>query len=301
MLIPIWIGGALPRKNRTGIQLLFVAAIGLLTVPIDIRRTIAQPQTDESLRASSHPSPGWEIRHSSVRGEVAFKLWHLVENLDSGKCELFSSSDSLTEPNDRRGAPEHQDIDVSADYPQKVAEMRGILEAARRAVADASVSGSDKHRPSLSFHSQADVVICHARDASVSGTTLVYEPLAHKDTLGCWSHQEDYATWQIEIPKSGEYVLEILQGCGTDSAGAQVEIAIDDARVRFMVEGTGHFQRFVPRRVGKVRLRSGGPRTLSVKALTKPGPAVMDLRRVALIPVADPEGTAAEEIGSSRE
>jgi hypothetical protein len=53
-------------------------------------------------------------------------------------------------------------------------------------------------------------------------------------------------------------------------------------KVWVRVEGTGHFQRFVPRTIGVVTLAEAGPHRLSVKALTKTGGAVTDLRRVVL-------------------
>lgn len=50
----------------------------------------------------------------------------------------------------------------------------------------------------------------------------------------------------------------------------------------FTVEETGHFQRFVPRTIGTVKIEKAGKYTLAVKPKTKPKGAVMDLRRVTL-------------------
>jgi hypothetical protein len=47
------------------------------------------------------------------------------------------------------------------------------------------------------------------------------------------------------------------------------------------VEATGHFQRFIPRTAGTLTL-DAGKTTLSVRAKSKPGVAVMDLRRLTL-------------------
>ena len=49
------------------------------------------------------------------------------------------------------------------------------------------------------------------------------------------------------------------------------------------VQDTGGFQNFLERNVGIVEL-SSGPHVLTVKPLTKPGLAVMDLRQVTLKP-----------------
>ena len=49
------------------------------------------------------------------------------------------------------------------------------------------------------------------------------------------------------------------------------------------VQDTGGFQNFVERDLGAIEL-SAGQHTRSVKPLTKPGQAVMDLRQVVLKP-----------------
>jgi hypothetical protein len=47
---------------------------------------------------------------------------------------------------------------------------------------------------------------------------------------------------------------------------------------------TGHFQQFIQRTIGTVDLPAG-KQTLAVRPRSKPGAAVMDLRRVVLRPV----------------
>jgi hypothetical protein len=57
----------------------------------------------------------------------------------------------------------------------------------------------------------------------------------------------------------------------------------------FKVEETGHFQRFIPRSIGTIKLEKAGKYTLTVKAQSKPGAAVMDLRRIVLRAAAEQE------------
>ena len=64
--------------------------------------------------------------------------------------------------------------------------------------------------------------------------------------------------------------------------GSQVEVSVAGQSLTAKVEETGHFQRFVPRTIGTVRFDKAGPADLAVRAKTKPGNAVMDLRRVVL-------------------
>jgi hypothetical protein len=126
-------------------------------------------------------------------------------------------------------------------------------------------------------------VLLEARDAKPHGAKLHYEPEPHKDTLGYWVNPDDWAEWTFTPPRPGVYEVELLVGCGAGSGGSEIEVRVGDQAVKMKVEETGHFQRFVPRRIGSLRISRPGEQTLSVHALAKPGAAVMDLRRVALI------------------
>ena len=59
------------------------------------------------------------------------------------------------------------------------------------------------------------------------------------------------------------------------------------ARLTFTVQDTGHFQSMILRTIGEVKL-AAGKHSLAVKPRTKPGVAVMDLRRVVLRPTPSP-------------
>jgi arylsulfatase A len=79
------------------------------------------------------------------------------------------------------------------------------------------------------------------------------------------------------------YEVEIQQGCGKGDGGAVVAVVIDDHTLTFAVQDTGHFQSMIQQTIGTVKLAIG-KHVLAVKPKTKPGAAVMDLRRVVLRP-----------------
>jgi len=111
---------------------------------------------------------------------------------------------------------------------------------------------------------------------------LKYEPQPQKDTLGFRVDPTDWVSWECGVPSAGRYVVEVLQGCGKGNGGSVVDVGVGEQTVRFRVEETGHFQRFVPRQIGTVELPVG--KTLvTIKPVEKKGGAVMDLRRVSLI------------------
>jgi arylsulfatase A len=127
----------------------------------------------------------------------------------------------------------------------------------------------------------------HAKEAKVHGKKLRYEPEPHKNVLGYWTEVDDWAEWNFEIAEAGNYELEIQQGCGTGSGGAEVIVEVGGKSLAFTVEETGHFQHMILRSVGEIEL-AAGKQTLAVRPKTKPGAAVMDLRRVVLRPIASP-------------
>jgi hypothetical protein len=124
----------------------------------------------------------------------------------------------------------------------------------------------------------------HAQDARVHGRALRYEAQPNKNVLGYWTNANDWADWDFELKTAGTYEVELQQGCGKGSGGAEVVIEVDDRKLTFTVQDTGNFQNMILRTVGQVNLATG-THSLAIKPHTKPGVAVMDLRRVVLRPV----------------
>ena len=125
-------------------------------------------------------------------------------------------------------------------------------------------------------------VVLQAKDATVHGATIRYEPQPHKNTVGYWSDVGDWVSWKVDGLRAGTYAVEVLQGCGKGQGGSEVVVSVGDETLPMVVEDTGHFQNFVPRVIGKVLLPEGA-HTVFIRAKTKKGVAVMDVRQVRLI------------------
>lgn len=132
------------------------------------------------------------------------------------------------------------------------------------------------------------VIVLHSRQAVVHGAVLRYEPQTNKITLGYWTRRDDWAGWNFSVPAPGAYQVEALQGCGPGSGGSEVLFSVGDQKIKMTVQETKHFQDFIPRVIGTIKLDRAGAHELQVRPQTKPGPAVMDLRQVRLIPIAAP-------------
>jgi len=241
--------------------------------------------------------------------------WKLVENFEDGKTELYdlakdpgeardvagqesarvaemkgklaawrvSVGAQETTPNPEFDAARNRALYIDRDPTKLTAGTKTAaqLEAEWRAWRD-EMDAAVKGHPKFVTPASGDVRLL-AKDAQVHGEKLRYEPQPQKNTLGFWVRAEDWASWDFDVPKAGRYEVEVLQGCG-NAGGAEVNVEAGGQTLRFTVTGTGHFQNFAQRTIGIVELPAGR-QTLAVKPQTKPGNAVMDLRRVVLRPV----------------
>jgi arylsulfatase A-like enzyme len=250
--------------------------------------------------------------------------WKLLEQLEDGSVELFDlASDpsetknlAATNPdrvNDLRqklhawrerigaqmpttnpdfDAALHRRLYVEQDpsrlLPEATAAATGTKWKAWRTAMNNARAGAE---PSVT-PAVGDIRL-HARDAVVHAKTMRYEAEPHKNVLGYWTDPADWAEWEFDVPESGEYEVEIQQGCGDGCGGALVAVEVGGERLEFTVQETGHFQQMILRTIGQVTLEAGRQK-LAIKPQTKPGPAVMDVRRVVLRPVTLAPGSAGE-------
>jgi hypothetical protein len=262
--------------------------------------------------------PNYTNQGGRPAGAIRDGDWKLVEQFEDGRLELYNLAEdpsekknaAETEPERARelvrklqawresvGAamptinPEfdparHLRLYVEQDPSQLVADSTAAATAEKwqawRAAMNAATRG---RRPSVTPAS-GDIRL-HAKDARIHAQTMRYEPEPHKNVLGYWTNAADWAEWEFEVKTSSAYEIEIQQGCGKGSGGAEVAVEVGGLTLKFTVQETGHFQHMIPRSIGEVELEPG-MHTLAVKPQSKPGVAVMDLRRVVLRPAGQP-------------
>lgn len=231
----------------------------------------------------------WHYPHYSNQGRqpggaIRKGDWKLIEFYDNSRIELYNLAEDVGEAHDR-----------AKEMPEKVKELHGALAAWRQSVGAQMMEKNPAYDPDWKPGPQpakqkpvvqgADgTILLHARDADVHGTTVRYEPEPNKNTIGYWTKADDWVSWDFEVKRPGAFRVVILQGCGKGSGGSEVEFAVGDQSVSVTVQDTGHFQNFVERNIGTVKLDEPGRYTLTVKPKSKPGVAVMDLRQVTLTP-----------------
>ncbi len=218
----------------------------------------------------------WHYPHYSNQGgkpgsAIRVGDYKLIEFAEDGRRELFNVKTDLSESRN-----------LIATKPDVAKELAGVLDAWRKAVGAKAMTPNPAFVPNP--QAKNGTITLHGKTALVHGVQLRYEPLPHKQTLGFWTMKDDWAEFEFTVMKPGTFTVEILQGCGARSGGSEVELAVDDRKVTFTVEETGGFQNFKAREVGTLTLDKPGRYTLTVRAKTKPGVAVMDLRQITLRP-----------------
>lgn len=204
-------------------------------------------------------------------GGVRSGNYKLVEFYEDGRRELFDVKKDLSESRN-----------LAAEKPEVVKGLAAQLDAWRKDVGAKMPTPNPDYKPNPP--NKDGVITMRASTALVTGVQLRFEPLPHKNTLGFWTNEDDYATFDFTVEKGGSFAVEVLQGCGKGSGGAEVELAVGDEKLTFTVKDTGGFQNFEARDVGTLKIEKPGKHALTVKAKTKPGVAVMDLRQIVLKP-----------------
>jgi putative membrane-bound dehydrogenase-like protein len=121
-----------------------------------------------------------------------------------------------------------------------------------------------------------------ASQASIYGQDIDFE--VGPDAIGFWHGESDHVEWVVDVTRPGEYVVLLEWSCAPYSAGNLVAIELGRQQLEFTAESTGAWHQFSRREVGTLQLMPG-KQSLVVRPagpLTKP--ALLDLKRIELIP-----------------
>jgi len=134
-------------------------------------------------------------------------------------------------------------------------------------------------------------ILLHAKHAKVHGRSARYEVGGGKDNIGFWTNVNDWVSWDFDLSQSGTYLVEITYACGRGSGGSTYRVAFQpkgaDAPVAELtgtIPVTGSWTAFVTEKLGVVELDPAGPYVASVRPITKPRLAVMNLQAIRLRP-----------------
>ena len=128
-------------------------------------------------------------------------------------------------------------------------------------------------------------LVLKAADAELKGQAIKLETKTGGiPNIGYWVNQDDYVQWPVLLTKPGTFAVEVNFACEPGSEGSECVMTIDDRDYRGTVIATGGWGDFQTRKGGQITLDTAGPKTITVKAKSKPGMAVINLRSITLKP-----------------
>jgi len=263
------------------------AVIDLLPTLLDLAQIKHEPKNTldgrsfaSSLRGESTPTPERLLfSHWNDRVSVRGSRWMLDH-----QGELFDLS-----------ADPRQESPVTGDYPQITKDLQTAVTNWR---ADIAATGADQHPPMIVGHPGTEFTPLPARDATLHGDLKRSNRFPNCSYVLNWQSENDYLSWEVEIPADGRFEVVIYYTCAAEDVGTEFSLHWQNhstgARITAAwnppATGAEHdrFPRqesyvkvFQPLSLGEIDLRAGsGPMTLRVDKV--PGQAAGEFRLLTL-------------------
>jgi alpha-L-fucosidase len=123
-----------------------------------------------------------------------------------------------------------------------------------------------------------------AARAERHGATLIYpSDEGREDSIGSWTNPEEWVSWSFDVPKDGQYDVEISYGCDATGGGSYT-VEVGGQKLTAKSQHTGGWFQRVTESPGSVELKAGDSVQLSVRIHDMTGVAVMDLQKIELKP-----------------
>lgn len=121
-----------------------------------------------------------------------------------------------------------------------------------------------------------------AADAELVGHAIKLETKDGVPNIGFWTDTRDFIQWPVVIRRAGTFSIEATYACDPASGGSEVVLVIGEAEVTALVRPTASWNDFQTAHVGQITVSQPGNYTVIVKAKSKPGQGVVNLRSVVL-------------------
>ncbi|HWD37985.1 MAG TPA: alpha-L-fucosidase [Fimbriimonas sp.] len=126
----------------------------------------------------------------------------------------------------------------------------------------------------------------NAVDSELSGSQIQIEGSGRNANVGWWFDRDATASWKLNSPSEGRYVVSVTYACDAATPGSTFGIQVDgkDTGLKGNVKATEGWQRYATADLDGTITLSPGRHTLKVFVINKPGEAVMNLRHIELKP-----------------
>jgi len=269
--------------------------VEVLGSAIDLLPTLLEMTGVE--RADGGPLDGVSLA-SALRGEAnpelherhVFSSWKNKFTVRTPRFRLDNEGrlfDLTTDPGQR--------TNVDKQFPEVHARLQKELAAYREEMI--AELGTDE-RPFVIAHPDSEITWIPARDGIASGGITRSNKFPNDSFFENWTSIEDTITWEADVASGGTYEAEIYYTCPKGSEGSVIELRFGNSAVQTTIAephdpplqggAEDRFERvesyvkeFRPLKMGTIELEEGAG-TLTLRALSKPGPEVMDFRLLVL-------------------
>ncbi len=106
----------------------------------------------------------------------------------------------------------HKSIYLDVDSSTIAAESNAVATAEKWRAWRKQMNEAVKGRETKVI-SPVGAIRLHAKDAIIHAKTMRYEGEPQKNVLGFWTNPNDWAEWKFDVENTGEYEVEVQQGC----------------------------------------------------------------------------------------
>ncbi len=160
--------------------------------------------------------------------------------------------------------------------PQSLADVVAFVQGA--GVAWKQFAGNE---PEMLEPDEDGSITLPASAAEIYGPNLIFEP--HYGNLGWWASTDDFARWTVQMPSSGDWLVEVDFACDDSTAGGMIRFSTGTRMLTARVPGTGSWDTYHTWRAGTLDI-ARGTQQITVTAVAAPQSALIDIRSIRLVP-----------------
>ncbi len=132
--------------------------------------------------------------------------------------------------------------------------------------------------------SNSGVFTLAAGHAKLTGG-LQLETEQGKKNIGFWTNSAASATWTVYAPAAGDYKVTMRYSCQPGAGGSVITLSGSSQSCGGLVNATAGWSDYHTLQMSGILRLKAGRQKLTLQAVTMPGPAVMNLRRIVLTAV----------------
>jgi alpha-L-fucosidase len=133
-------------------------------------------------------------------------------------------------------------------------------------------------------------IVLRAAEATIHGSSPLYEEGGGKDQIGYWGDAQDFVSWNFKVSHRGVFAVSVTYSCDPGAEGSEFLVEVNAQKLIGTSKPTGSWAEYTTESLGQVTLDQPGTLALSVKPkIDKASWKVIGLKSVILTPLGNGE------------